>query len=118
MTRPRNPVRLALAFAPLHKVAFGAATGLAAALVTFLVTGVYLVRGPTPGFDLGLLAEFFYGYTVSWPGAFVGAIWAGFVGFVFGWFLALVRNVVLAVMVLEIRSRAELDETRDFLDHI
>ncbi len=118
MTRPRNPVRLALAFAPLNKAAFGAATGTVAALLVLLVTGVYLVRDPKPGFDLGLLAEFFYGYTVSWSGAIIGALWAGFAGFVLGWFLALVRNLVLAVMVLEIRSRAELEETRDFLDHI
>ena len=112
---PENPI---LAFAPLHKRAFGMATGLAAGLVTFAVTAVYLLRNPHPGFELGLLAQFFAGYTVSWPGAFIGAAWAGVVGFVLGWFLAFARNFILAAMLFAIRSRAEMDQTRDFLDHI
>jgi len=119
MTRPvpaaENTI---LAFAPLHKRAFGMATGAAAALLTFLVTAVYLLADPHPGFDLGLLAQFFAGYTVSWTGAFIGAAWAGIAGFVLGWFLAFMRNLVLAVMLLTVRSRAELGQTRDFLDHI
>jgi len=119
MTRPlpapENPI---LAFAPLHKRAFGMATGVAAALLTFLVTAVFLLGSPHPEFDLGLLAQFFTGYTVSWPGAVIGAAWAGAVGFVLGWFLAFARNLVLAIMLLTVRSRAELGQTRDFLDHI
>ncbi len=113
-----SPDRTLLAFAPLHKTALGAAVGVAAATLTFLVTAVYLIRAPEPGFDLGLLAQVFYGYTVSWRGALIGAAWAGFTGFVLGWFLAFARNLALAVMLLMIRSRAELDRTRDFLDHI
>ncbi len=115
MTRPD---RTLLAFAPLHKTALGAAVGVAAAAMTFLVTAVYLIRAPEPGFDLGLLAQVFYGYSVSWRGALIGAAWAGFAGFVLGWFLAFARNLALAVMLLLIRTRAELDRTRDFLDHI
>ena len=113
-----SPDRTILAFAPLHKAALGAAVGAAAAMLTFLVTAVYLIRAPEPGFDLGLLAQVFYGYTVSWPGALIGAAWAGFTGFILGWFLAFARNLALAVMLLLIRSRAELDRTRDSLDHI
>ena len=110
-----NPI---LVFAPVHKKAFGVATGVAAALLTFLSTAVYLIRDPHPGFDLELLSQFFAGYTVSWQGALVGATWAFFTGFVLGWFLAFARNLILAVLLLIVRSRAELEQTRDFLDHI
>ena len=105
-------------FAPLHKRAFGMATGLAAALLTFLATIIYLARDPRPGFDLGLLAQYFAGYSVSVMGAVIGAAWAGFAGFVLGWFLAFTRNLGLALLLLIVRSRAELSQTRGFLDHI
>jgi hypothetical protein len=120
MTNQRTVSRdaLALAFAPLHKRAFGGATGTAAAVVVFLLTAVYLIRDPQPGFELGLLAQYFAGYTVSWPGAVVGAAWAWFAGFVLGWFLAFVRNFLLAAFLFVVRTKAELVQTRDFLDHI
>jgi hypothetical protein len=43
---------------------------------------------------------------------------AGLTGFVLGWFLALVRNLVVALILFAVRTRAELDQTRDFLDHV
>jgi hypothetical protein len=35
-----------------------------------------------------------------------------------GWFLAFCRNLLLAVKLFVVRTRAELSQTRDFLDHI
>jgi hypothetical protein len=109
---------LALAFLPLHKRAFGMATGLVAAIGVFLATAIYLLRNPEPGFDLGLLAQYFAGYSVSWRGAFIGAAWAGFSGFVLGWFLAFSRNLLVGVTLFLVRRRAEWDQTKDFLDHL
>jgi len=86
--------------------------------VTFLVTAVYLIRDPQPGFDLGLLSQFFTGYSVSWSGAIIGSVQAWIAGFVVGWFLAFTRNLVLAAMLFAGRSRIELEQARDFLDHI
>jgi hypothetical protein len=112
------PLDVQLAFAPLHKRAFGMAVGTAAALLCFLLTAVYLVRDPQPGINLGLLAQYFYGYTVSWTGAVIGALWGGFTGFVAGWFVAFCRNLVMGVLVFVTRTRSELAATRDFLDHV
>ncbi len=109
---------LLLAFAPLHKAAFGAAIGVAAALLTFLVTAVVLLRSQEGVVPLGALGAYFRGYTVSWQGAVIGAAWAGAVGFVFGWFAAFCRNLVLAISIFLIRTRAERAQTRDFLDHV
>lgn len=109
---------LPASFLPLHKRAFGTAIGIAAAVVIFLLTAVEILREPQPALDLGLLAQYFAGYSVSWAGAFIGAAWAAFTGYVMGWFLAFLRNLLLAVMLVVVRTRAELSETRDFLDHI
>jgi hypothetical protein len=48
----------------------------------------------------------------------IGAAWAGFVGFVAGWFFAFCRNLILTIVLFVVRSKAELAQTRDFLDHI
>jgi hypothetical protein len=111
--------RLTLAFAPLHKRAFGVAVGLVAGLCVFVVTLIgMLVQHDIAGPGLWLLQQYFYGYSVTFRGALVGMGWGFLVGFVAGWFLAFWRNVIIAVSVFLIRARAELAQTRDFLDHI
>ncbi len=112
------PPALALAFAPLHKRAFGMAVGTAAGLAFFVVTLVHVLANPREALPLGLLREYFYGYSVSWIGAFIALAWGLTVGFVAGWFFAFCRNLALAVSVFVSRTRGELDSTRDFLDHI
>jgi hypothetical protein len=107
-----------LAFAPLHKRALGVALGLVGGLAVFAVTAFHLIAlGGSPD-PIRLLSQYFSGYEVSWPGAFIGFFW-GFVSlFVFGWFAAFLRNLVLATFVFIARTREELRQTRDFLDHI
>jgi hypothetical protein len=116
--RRREDALVAVAFLPLHKLAVGVASAVVAAIVVFLATAIYLVRDPQPGFALGLLAQYFAGYSVSWRGAFIGAGWAGFSGFVLGWFLAFSRNLLVGIMLFVVRRRAEWDQTKDFLDHL
>jgi hypothetical protein len=107
-----------LAFAPLHKRDFGIACGTAAASLVVVLTVVHLIRSPGSAYPLGLLSQYFAGYNVSPMGALVGGLWAGFAGFVAGWFLAFSRNFIMAVTVFLIRTRATLAANRDFLDHI
>ena len=109
---------LLLAFAPLDKAAFGAAIGVAAALLVAGLTTVTVLQLPENRLPLQLLHVYFRGYAISWPGVFVGAGWAGFVGFVFGWFVAFCRNLMMAISLFVIRSRAEMAQARDFLDHV
>jgi hypothetical protein len=109
---------LALAFAPLHKAAFGVATGTVGALVMMWLTATVLISDRGRSFPLGMLSLYFAGYDVSWPGLFIGALWGFGIGFFAGWFVAFCRNVALAIATFSIRTRAELDQTREFLDHI
>jgi hypothetical protein len=106
------------AFAPLHKSAFGVACGVAGAVLIAALTIARLLLPSAQAFPLYLLHEYFAGYSLSWTGVIVGALWAFAVAFVAGWFAAFCRNLVLAVAAFIVRTRAELAETRDFLDHI
>jgi hypothetical protein len=112
------PPRLALAFAPVHKRALGVAVGLTFALVLFAVTAFHVVAQLERAPKIALLAQYFYGYEVTWNGAFIGAFWGFVTGFVAGWFVAFVRNLITAIYVFMVRAKAELKQTADFLDHI
>ena len=112
------PRSASLLFAPLDKRAFGVAIGVAIGLVIFGITLLDVGRGLQSVGGLTLLDEYFAGYSVSISGALVGLAWGLAVGFCAGWFVAFIRNLVLAVSLFLLRERAELDETRDFLDHI
>ena len=109
---------LELAFAPLNKRAFGIALGCAGAVAMALLTMAVLVSDRAQEFPLGLLNQYLVGYSVSWPGVLVGAGYGFLVAFVAGWFFAFCRNAALAIIAFSIRTRAELMQTRDFLDHI
>ena len=117
-TADLKPASLALAIAPIHKSALGVAVGLTSGLLLVAVTLFHVLLSPTEGPDIGLLAQYFYGYEVSWKGALVGLFWGFMTGFVLGWFLAFVRNLIVAVSVFAIRTRVELAQTADFLDHM
>ncbi len=115
---PRTDEQIQLAFAPLHKLGMGAGMGAAAALVVFAVTALAVVRDRPSDIPLELLSHYFSGYEVSWKGALVGALWAGFSGFVVGWFFAFCRNALMGFRLVVLRARADYAATRDFLDHI
>jgi hypothetical protein len=109
---------LSLAFAPIHKRAFGIAVGCAVSLLVGALTLFHLLLDPENALNLPLLDNYFFGYSVTWPGLLVGMFWGFVVGFVGGWFVAFCRNIVIALSVVVSRTRAELAQTRDFLDHI
>jgi hypothetical protein len=108
---------LRLAFAPVHKRALGVAVGTACGLILFALTIFHVVLQPR-GLELGLLAQYFYGYEVSWKGAFIGLFWGFVTGFVMGWFVAFTRNFVSAVRIFVLKTKVDLARTKDFLDHI
>jgi hypothetical protein len=106
------------AFAPLHKRAFGAAVGVAGALLMAMVTVAGIVLPDVGQVPLYLLGQYFQGYSVTWPGVVIGAAWGFAVAFIAGWFAAFCRNLALAISAFMIRTKAELASTREFLDHI
>src|SRR5262245_27429832 len=104
-------------FAPVHKRALGVAVGLTVALVVMVVTIFHVIAEPSD-VPIHLISQYFYGYDITWQGAFVGGWWGFVAGFVAGWFLAFVRNLMVARWVFVVRAKATLAQTQDFLDHI
>jgi len=107
---------LAKAFAPVHKSALGAATGIVFGAVLAGLTVFHVVARPTHAPEISLLSQYFYGYEVSWIGALVGLLWGFLTGFVAGWFVAFVRNFTTAVWLLFLKAKTALSQP--FLDHI
>lgn len=77
--------------ASIMSLTFGLAggTGLMLATVWLLLQG-----GDTIGPHLGLLSNYFPGYSVTWPGALLGFVYGAFVGAFSGWSLAWLYNVL------------------------
>lgn len=80
--------------ARLLGVVMGVLLGGGLALATFFLV---LKGGPDPGAHLGLLAQFFPGYKVTYLGCLIGFLYAFFVGFVVGSVLGAVYNRVARV---------------------
>jgi hypothetical protein len=81
----------------------GITSGLLCALVILVATLWLVFRGgPSVGAHLGLLREFFYGYSVTVPGSIIGALWGFVTGYLSGWFIASVYN---AIALFRVRHR-------------
>ena len=106
-------------FPRAHKSALGLAFGLVSGVGVFALTALHvLTRTRASGLPLYLLANFFAGYTVTWPGAFIGLAWGFAVGFIGGWLLGFVHNFTVGLWLFVIRTRQDLRQTKNFLDHI
>ena len=65
--------------------------------VALLVATVWLLMrgGETVGEHLGLLGQYFPGYSVTWPGAFIGLVWGFLAGALIGWTTGWIYNLVV-----------------------
>ena len=106
-------------FPRAHKSVLGLAFGVISGLGIFGITALHLVSGlKGNGLPLYLLAQYFRGYEVSWSGAFIGLAWGFVVGFVAGWLLGFVHNFTVGMWLFVIRTKQDLRQTKNFLDHI
>jgi protoporphyrinogen oxidase len=104
------------AFAQYDAVALGVALGVVMAVGAFAVTAAALL-GPEPrGPMLQLLGNYFLGYQVTWPGAFLLAGQSALGGFVFGWLIAKAVNLVVAGYENTIRRELQVARTLDPLE--
>jgi hypothetical protein len=109
---------LARAFAPVHKRALGLAVGVTSGGFVFLLTAFHLLTKPDPSLPIGLLGQYFYGYKVTWTGAFAGLWWGFVAGFAAGWFVGFLRNFGAATWILLIRTKTVFSQANDFFDQI
>lgn len=107
---------VASAFARYDAVALGAALGTVAGLGLFLATAMLLMSGEAAARPmLSLLGNYFFGYTVSWSGAALGLVEAGFGGFVFGFVLARLLNFVIDAERKALERQIEMSQTPSML---
>jgi hypothetical protein len=108
----RSRLIIVWAFAKLDVVAFAAASACVFALGLFALTLLLVLKGAPPGIaigpHLGVLASYLPGYSVSAPGAFIGAVYAGVVGGALGLLLAVTWNLAHTLLLALIRVRATL----------
>lgn len=69
--------------------------GLVGGTGLFLVTVWHILRSEVrPAPNLGLLDNYFPGYSVSWPGALLGFVYGAVTGAVIGWVVSWLYNLV------------------------
>jgi protoporphyrinogen oxidase len=102
----------------IDRVAFGVALGAASGLLLLLTTLVLVLKGGgTVGPNLGLLSQFFPGYSVTGAGAVLGLAYGFLSGFVAGWTFGLVRNMIVFGWMAVVHRRAERQILRRVLDY-
>jgi protoporphyrinogen oxidase len=106
-------------FNKLDGVALGGAVGTLTGALLCLATVILALRGgESVGPPLGLLAQYFPGYTVTGPGSLVGLAYGFASGFAVGWGFALFRNAALLLYTAILHRRAQLHLLRRFLEFI
>lgn len=108
---PAERAVLMAAFARMDVVALGVAIGTLLAAALFMMTAILLVKGAAPGepigAHLGLLGVYLPGYTVSWMGGLIGAVWAWVGGFVVGFIWAVLWNLTHVLYIALVMLRAQ-----------
>jgi hypothetical protein len=97
------------AFSKLDAVALGMSVGLFFGGTIAVSTAYLLIRGgPLLGENLALLGQFFWGYTVTPAGCFIGFAYGATGGFVMGWIIAKLHFFALFCYAHLARLKANL----------
>jgi hypothetical protein len=93
---PQEEQALRKALARANEQGWGIALGLLASFGLFLATVILVIRGgQNVGQHLNLLSVYFPGYSVTWPGAFIGFVYAFVGGYAIGRTIATLYNRLL-----------------------
>lgn len=88
-----DPISIQASLLRLNARAWGISAGLLLGGGLFLATIFLVIRGgETVGPHLSMLRVFFPGYSVTWPGAFIGFVYAFVLGYGLGRVIGSVYN--------------------------
>ena len=83
----------------------GIVFGIICALVIFIATNWLVLKGgDDAGHHLILIREFFFGYSVTFTGSLIGALYGFLVGYVSGWLIGLVYNAIVYIKIPKFRG--------------
>jgi protoporphyrinogen oxidase len=106
-------------FARIDPFAFAVASGCVSGLLFFLATVWLLAKGgEVVGPNLRLFGQYFYGYTVSFKGAFIAFGYSFSWAFILGWLFAYLRNLLVVFYLYRVKKKAEIMSLRDFFDNL
>ena len=109
---------LSSSLAKIDKLGFATALGSVFGLIIFFATIFLVIKGgPVVGPNMNLLDQYFFGYTVTIKGAFIGLAYSFSWGFLFGWLFAYLRNLFIAGIIYRAKRKSELLKFKDFIDH-
>lgn len=82
----------------IHAVVLSLVFGLISGTCLFLMTVWLILKGgETIGPHLGLLRNYFFGYSVTWAGSLAGFFWGFLVGALIGWAIGKVYNHIVGI---------------------
>ena len=101
---------LMAAFGRIDVVALAVAMGTVCAIGLVLLTVTLLIKGAPPdvpvGPNLGLLSIYLPGYSVSWGGGAIGAVYGWFIGAVIGFVWGVLWNMTHYLYIILVVARA------------
>jgi protoporphyrinogen oxidase len=101
-------------FMRVDRVALGLATGVMGGVGLFVATlALVLKGGPVMGPTLGLLGQYFPGYSVTALGSLIGLFYGYISGFVAGWLVATLRNAIMFMCLVAIYRSWQLRRILD-----
>ncbi len=103
-------------FSRMDQLGLAIAVGSVCGIILFLSTLWLVIRGGEISIYFRLLNQYFFGYTVSIKGAFIGMAYGFSWGFLLGWLFAYLRNFSMAYYIYRVKRKVELVTFRDFLD--
>jgi protoporphyrinogen oxidase len=110
---------LSRVFMKLDSVAFGISIGALSGVILFLATLLLVFKGgDVVGPTLGLLRNYFPGYSVSPAGSLLGLTYGFVSGFVGGWIFAFLRNATMFLYFASIERKAQRGLLRRFFDYM
>jgi hypothetical protein len=105
---------LARVFLRVDRVALGLAVGVLGGMGLFVATlALVLMGGPVVGPTLGLLGQYFPGYSVTILGSVIGLFYGCISGFVVGWLFAALRNAIVFIYLVAIYRSWQLRQILD-----
>ncbi len=109
MANKQDPNRqISRAVARLHAGILALIFGAICGLGLFVMTAWLVVKGgPRAGLHLELLHHYFIGYSVTWPGAFVGLGEGGLFGALFGWIIGIIYNRIVGLRTVRWTANSE-----------
>lgn len=113
------PIPMQAALAKIDSLGLAVALGTVCGLLVFLATiWLFLKGGEASESGLGLLSQYYPGYSLSLSGALLGLLNGFVTGFILGWFFAVVKNMLTAFSIYRFKRKSERLKFEDFWEHL